>query len=155
MSIDSKQTINNTISEQFIDKVCKRIAENKSVRRVLPLNGRLHIDRSLPFICVYRKPTKTVDNGTEKLVKGEASYIIASSSSKIRHGLSSLMQNIVTLMSSEHKAFLIIEVWTKQSASTEPRNGLGISNPHIKIKISKDRFHTDTVEGLEKALEII
>ena len=32
---------------------------------------------------------------------------------------------------------------------------LGISNPHIKIKISKDRFHTDTVETLEKALEII
>ena len=155
MSVKSNYKINDTINEQFIDKICKRIADNKSVRRSLPLNGRLHIDRPLPFICVYRKPIKGDDSGTEKLVKGEASYLIASSSSKIRSGLSSLLQNIVTLMSNEHKAFLIIEVWTKHGNSAEHNNGLGISNPHVKIKISKDRFHTDTVETLEKALEII
>ena len=151
----SKSITDNNINEQFIDKICKRIAENKSVRRSLPLNGRLHIDRPLPFICVYRKPTKSDDRGTEKLVKGEASYLIASSSTKIKPGLSLLMQNIVSLMSNEHKAFLIIEVWTKKGISSENNNSLGISNPHIKIKISKDRFHTDTVETLEKALEII
>ena len=155
MSIDSKKPINNIISDQFIDKVCKRIAENKSVRRSLPLNGRLHIDRSLPFICVYRQPAKVEDLGTEKLVRGEASYIITTSSNKIKLGLSSLIQNIVSLMSNEYKAFLIIEIWAKKNNSSENSNGLGISNPHIKIKISKDRFHTDTVETLEKALEII
>jgi uncharacterized protein (TIGR02421 family) len=58
-------------------------------------------------------------------------------------------------MSNEHKAFLIIEVWTKKNGFSEQNNGLGISNPHVKIKISKDRFQTDTVETLEKALEII
>ena len=86
MQSESKKNINNTITEQFIDKICKRIADNKSVRRSLPLNGRLHIDRPLPFICVYRRPTKYEDNGTEKLVKGEASYLIASSSNKIKSG---------------------------------------------------------------------
>lgn len=155
MSVKPKELITETITEQFIDKVCKRIADNKSVRRSLPLNGRLHIDRSLPFICVYRRPSKVSDRGTEKLVRGEASYLVASSSSKIRQGVSSLLENIVTLMSNEHKAFLIIEIWTKRSNSIDDQNGLGISNPHIKIKISKERFHTDTVESLEKALEIV
>ena len=155
MHSNSKSIADNIINEQLIDKICKRIAENKSVRRSLPLNGRLHIDRPLPFICVYRKPSKSEDRGTEKLVKGEASYLIVSSSNKIKSGLSLLMQNIVSLMSNEHKAFLIIEVWTKRDMPSEPNNGLGISSPNIKIKISKDRFHTDTVEALEKALEII
>lgn len=155
MSVKQKELLTDTITEQFIDKVCKRIADNKSVRRSLPLNGRLHIDRSLPFICVYRRPTKFSDSGTEKLVRGEASYLVASSSSKIRHGVSSLLENIVTLMSNEHKAFLIIEIWTKRSNSIDDQNGLGLSSPHIKIKIAKERFHTDTVESLEKALEIV
>jgi uncharacterized protein (TIGR02421 family) len=155
MQTKSKTQPENTITEQLIDNICRRIADNKSVRRSLPLNGRLHIDRPLPFICVYRRPTKYEDNGTEKLVKGEASYLIASASNKIKSGLSSLMQNIAALMSNEHKAFLIIEVWTKKNNSSEAKNTLGISNPHIKIRISKDRFHTDTVETLEKALEII
>ena len=155
MQSESKKNNTTTITEQLIDKICKRIADNKSVRRSLPLNGRLHIDRPLPFICVYRRPTKYEDYGTEKLVKGEASYLIASSSNKIKPGLSSLIQNIVSLMSNEHKAFLVIEVWTKSRNSPSPNNGLGISNPNVKIKISKDRFHTDTVEALEKALEII
>ena len=34
----------------------RRLARNKRVRRTLPGWGRLHIDRQLPFLCVYRRP---------------------------------------------------------------------------------------------------
>jgi uncharacterized protein (TIGR02421 family) len=156
-SVKSKQIKKNDIliSDQFIDRICKRITEGKPVRRTLPLNGRLHIDRPLPFLCVYRRPVRGVDSGTDRLVKGEASYLITSASNKIKGGLSSLLENIINLISNEHKAFLIIEIWTKRNSSAKQANHIGIIKPKINLKISKAHFPTKTVEALEKALELI
>ena len=39
----------NTISDQFISQVGTRLSENKRVRQTLPIWGRVHIDRQLPF----------------------------------------------------------------------------------------------------------
>ena len=72
----------------------ERLARNERVRRSLPDKGRLHIDRQLPFLCVYRQPPNHVDAGTERLVQGEASYLIAPGGSKFRHGISKLVRNI-------------------------------------------------------------
>ncbi len=65
-------------SDSLIESVCRRIAKDQRVRRTLPGKGRLHIDRQVPFLCVYRQPPEHEDAGTEQLVKGEASYMIAS-----------------------------------------------------------------------------
>ena len=65
------------ISSSLVDSVCQRLARNQRVRRTLPNKGRLHIDRQLPFLCVYRQPPNYDDAGTERLVKGEASYLVA------------------------------------------------------------------------------
>jgi hypothetical protein len=143
------------ILQQFVDKICKRISDQKPVRRSLPGGGRIHIDRSLPFICVYRKPVRRSDKGTEKLVKGEASYLIASSSKKNKGLLSMLIENIINLSSNEHKAFLIIEVWTTKEEKQNSQNHIGIFNPHIKIIVPKEKFHTETLEALEKSFETI
>lgn len=155
MTKETKIFNKDVISEQIIDSVCKRISENKPIRKTLPNNGRLHIDRPLPFICVYRRPTKISDKGTEKLVKGEASYLFVSSSTKMSASVSSLMHNIVSLISYEHKAFLIFEIWTKKNNSNGLNSEKGIRTPYIKLKISKEKFHTATVETLQKAMEII
>lgn len=131
------------------------MADNKSVRRSLPLNGRLHIDRPLPFICVYRHPVKAKDEGTEKLVKGEASYLTFSSSSKIQKDISSLLQNIISLIANDHSAYLIIEIWSKRTKVNNSEEDLSINNPGLKLKISKEKFHTETVEALQKGLSSI
>ncbi len=57
------------ISDRFIQTVCTRLAENKQVRRTLPLGGRLHIDRQLPFLCIYRRPPGRVDTETARHMK--------------------------------------------------------------------------------------
>ena len=145
----------NQINDKFINSVCKRIIEDKPVRRKLPLSGRLHIDRPLPFICVYRRHSKNNDHGTEKLVKGEASYLIVSSSNKIRSSVTSLLQNIIALMSKEYNAFLIIEVWTKRTKSIDANLQTGIAYPNIRLKILKEHFPTETIEALEKSFERI
>ena len=56
------------IPPSLIEVIRKRLAGNKSVRRALPANGRLHIDRQLPFLCVYRQPHEFEDIETETLV---------------------------------------------------------------------------------------
>ncbi|MCY4568916.1 MAG: hypothetical protein OXD49_11470 [Candidatus Poribacteria bacterium] len=66
---------NKIINDRFIRTVCSRLAENKAVRRTLPDGGRLHIDRQLPFLCVYRYPMGYEDAGTERLVMGQPSYL--------------------------------------------------------------------------------
>src|SRR5687767_15935422 len=60
-----------------LEAVVHRIGDGKPVRRTLPQGGRVHIDRPLPFFCVYRAPKHTSDLGTAELVRAQASYLIA------------------------------------------------------------------------------
>ena len=62
----------NKAFDKLIHNICERLSEGKQVRRTLPYEGRLHIDRTLPFLMVYRRPPKSPDKGTDLLLKGEA-----------------------------------------------------------------------------------
>ena len=61
---------------ELIAVVRERLAAGKPIRRTLGGGGRLHIDRPLPFLCVYRAPAGP-DLGTADLVRTQASYLIA------------------------------------------------------------------------------
>ncbi len=88
-----------TKSSRFLESVVERLSNNNGVRRKLPLNGRLHIDRQLPFLCVYRIPHNRDDKGTSQLVIGEASYLIAPADKSINESLSNLVLKIVKTLS--------------------------------------------------------
>ena len=62
-----------TISSSMIAKIIERLSDGKRVRRTLPLGGRLHIDRTLPFMIVNRTSPEDIDQSTHRLVRGEAS----------------------------------------------------------------------------------
>ena len=49
--------------------VKQRLAAGKPVRRTLVGNGRLHVDRPLPFLCVYRPPVGRREVGTAEVVR--------------------------------------------------------------------------------------
>jgi len=91
--------IQNAITNEFIQDVCDRLSDNKQVRRKLPDQGRLHIDRKLPYLCVYRRPVKKPDQGTDKLIKGEASYFLASSAPRYKSGTAALVKAVVEVLS--------------------------------------------------------
>jgi uncharacterized protein (TIGR02421 family) len=145
----------DVISDRFIEEVCHRLSENKRVRRTLPLDGRLHIDRTLPFLCVYRRPLKRPDQGTGLLVKGEAAYLVTSASPKLKPGLSALVRGIVKTLSSECKAFLILELWTGLENRGDNDNQILKLKPAFRIIMPKEQFPTKTIESLEKALKHI
>ncbi|CAN5736928.1 flavohemoglobin expression-modulating QEGLA motif protein [soil metagenome] len=107
------------ISEEFIKKVIKRLTKGKGVRLKLPRNGLLHIDRPLPFLLVYRYPPDRDDSFTHRLVRSEASYLIASGHHTT--DLQRLVRAIADTLSDSFGACLIIELWAaKQVERTLP-----------------------------------
>jgi hypothetical protein len=82
---DSRQ---ETFGDEFISEITAQLRANSWVRCKLPGGGRLHIDRRLPFLCVYRRPPGWSDVGTNKLLLGEASYLLASGEPEQQQGIS-------------------------------------------------------------------
>lgn len=128
--INSRPTMKRTESSLdagLLDDVETRMTANQRVRRTLTDGGRLHIDRQLPFLCVYRAPSDREDIGTKALVQAEASYLIATESANPKQ-LAQLVTKIAEISSREFGAFLLIEVW---AGSDE-----GKSTDHREIEVS-------------------
>ena len=68
----------NAAFDRLIAVVHDRLSRNLRLRRTLPGDGRLRLDRQLPFLCIYRTPPEGRDNGTRDLVTTEAAYLFAS-----------------------------------------------------------------------------
>ena len=144
--------LDNQITSEFITEISHRLAENKRVRRTLPGGGRLHIDRNLPFLCIYRRPASANDNGTDQLITGEASYLVSSSAARYRKGLSSLVNAIVETLSRTAGAFLIIELWSDGTPVSilDPDNER--TAPSFRIRVPRDRIPVKTIESIESSL---
>ena len=108
----SKTPSTDWIADELVSDVRARLQSGKRVRRTLPDGGRLHIDRSLPFLCLYRRPLSGNDNGTEQLVEGEASFLIATASKRASVDLSNLVFKLVEALSEQFGAFLLMEIWS-------------------------------------------
>ena len=149
--MNSKSTY--TIPDSLINEIEDRLSKGKQVRRILPLDGLLHIDRTLPFLIVYRQPHNFSDKGTEKLVKGEASYLIISGDPRFKSTLTKLLRTIVKILSRECKAFLIIEISSMLNENEKPENNT--VKPAFNICTSQTQPPTRTVETLERSLKRI
>jgi uncharacterized protein (TIGR02421 family) len=143
------------IRSSLIDEVCLRLAGNKQVRRPLPGKGRLHIDRQLPFLCVYRQPPNDEDAGTERLVQGEASYLLAPGASSYRESVSYLVEKVVETLSAEFGAFLIVELWAAPEGGKANDPAVHTVLPTFTIHAPETAKLTRTVEALEKRLKRI
>jgi uncharacterized protein (TIGR02421 family) len=145
------------IGERLIRSVTARLGRNQRVRRSLPGRGRLHIDRQLPFLCVYRRPPENNDPGTDRLVTSEASYLIASGDAGMQPSLSRLVRGVAGALSAEFGAFLILEIW---AAAVDPDDvplpaAPGLMKPRFRILAPKNLEQREYVDALEGALSRI
>jgi uncharacterized protein (TIGR02421 family) len=106
--------------ERQIAGVIRRLSENKQVRRTLPVWGRIHIDRQLPFLSVYRRPGTRSDPGTDRLVLSEAAYLTAPGEHRLSKSVAGLVEQVASLMTDRFGAFLVLELWAGESASDSP-----------------------------------
>ncbi len=100
------------MSGERLDAIIARLAEGASARHSMPVWGRLHVDRQLPFLVVYRKPAKRPDPGTDRLVVGGASFLQASAVPGRHREIAALVERIATHMAQVYGTFLIVEVWS-------------------------------------------
>jgi uncharacterized protein (TIGR02421 family) len=105
-----------TIPDDLMTEIRGRLDTGERIRRTLPGGGRLHVDRPLPFLCVYRSPIDGDDTGTKELVSGEASFLIGSASTAARKSVSKLVQHVAESMCERFGAFLIVEIWSASDA---------------------------------------
>lgn len=140
------------MTDQFIDQVRARLEDNKRVRRNLPQWGRIHIDRQLPFLCVYRRPTRRQDEGTERLIMGQPAYLTASSQKSLATGLSQLVQRTAETMSKAFGSFLIIEIWSGLEDDSEDDTNTIFQNPAFKIIAPDQKGTAKSVAVLENEL---
>ena len=129
-----------------------RLKQNKQVRRNLPVWGRIHIDRQLPFLCIYRKPMRRKDNGTERLIMGQPSYIIASSNGSLQPSLSRLVQETTTMMSAAFGRALILEVWSGLETREETNVDVPSPKPAFKIFVRDHDEQSNTLDTLEREI---
>ncbi len=113
----------------------------------------MHFDRQLPFLCVYRRPPETEDGATERLVTGEAAYLVASGTSEFRPGVSLLVRRIVETLAPEFGAFLIVEIWAGSSEGQLHNEDNTPQLPRFTIRTGISVSLTSTIEALNKRLK--
>ncbi len=135
-----------------LEHIIGKIARGEPVRKRLAELGRLHIDRRLPFLCVYRRPAGREDSGTGALVRSEASYL--SMVEEVPHGLAGFaVRSIVEAQVREFGAFMLIEVWASRGARPGAGAGTGALRPVFTLHAPRAAEFRDSVEKLAVELK--
>ena len=119
----------------LLDVITTRLADGLPIRRTLAGGGRLHIDRPLPFLCLYRK--HGADEGTTDLVRTQASYMIAPDDPAIEP----FIESIATALADACGGCLLLELFAGDDAAAPFRIHSG----------QRDQFAT-TIDALATAL---
>ncbi len=153
MTLDSSSPPDVDIGE-LIAAVHDRLASNHCLRRRLPGEGTLRLDRQLPFLCVYRRPEQGDDAGTSELVTTEAAYIVANGSEMHATALNDVCEAVVGTLQEHFGLVLLLEIWAMQD---EPSAGPSAapSDPMFEIVAPAGAPMPATVSALASGLESI
>jgi uncharacterized protein (TIGR02421 family) len=142
----------SALSDTFLSAIRERLSRGLRVRRTLPEKGRLHIDRPLPFLCVFRVPSEqSGDRSGRALVRGEGSYLIAPGDTAWSERIGALTEVIVQTQTDALGAFLLLEIWIGPPKS---RTFRVITSPH-RTDTDKAAPELTTVSALREALSQI
>ena len=109
----------------------------------------------MPFLCVYRRPLRSKDNATFRLVTSEASYLISSSERKNREGIAGLVGAVAETMGGKYGRFLILEIWAGPRPAVEEPAGAGIQPPAFTLLAPRDNGTAELTDQFEEALRKI
>lgn len=137
------------LTDQLIEDIAARIASGRQVRRTLPPGGRIHIDRQLPFLFVYRPVGTAVDPAIAGLITSEASYLIAPARTRAHSWTNRLVERIAATHSATFGGFLIIEIW---GAPQVPED---TNTASFRVIVDKDWADSVTVERFSASLSAI
>jgi uncharacterized protein (TIGR02421 family) len=133
------------------------LAADKPVTLDLPGGGRLHIERRLPFICVYRRTSADQDAGTEELVTCEPCYMIVPAEARRAARARQLLRAIVEHEAKRFGGYLLIEIWSapmsdKMDSAPIVNGDSDALQPRYEIIAPAARIPRPTIEALSKTL---
>jgi uncharacterized protein (TIGR02421 family) len=140
----------NAAFDRVIAVVHDRLSRNLRIRRTLPGDGRLRLDRQLPFLCVYRSPPSGHDVGTRDLVTTEAAYLFATGEPEYAPGIGRLCRSISETIQEHFGALLLIEIWAEEGG--EALAAQHLSRPAFRIVAPECEALAATVAALEAGL---
>ncbi len=140
--------------DRLIEEIESRLANDRRLRRTVPTEGRLRIDRSLPFLCAYRRPPDTSDAGTVELVTTEASYLFASGTAQSHDDLVRICRAVRDASLQRFNAFLLIEIWCENLDTSGEQNSATL-HPSFRVLAADDNLLQGTVDAFKKALSKI
>lgn len=131
----------------LLDTISNRVTQGLQVRRHLPPDGRVHIDRQLPFLVVYRPSGDDADEALRSLVASQASYVIAPSDQAGRAFTIELVERVATIQSQTFGGFLLIEIWVDGGASDVSTVAADIT-PGFELAVPRQLEGTPTLDAL-------
>jgi len=146
--------VNNDSSiftNEYNQQICSALEKGQAVRKKFPIWGKLHIDRRLPFLCLYRRPAAHTDSGTEQLLLGQASYILVREEDADCGGFHTLIKTIIKIMSSHYSSALLFELWSEELAEIQLEK---IEQHPVTLAIKTTKHHApqEMLEQMESAL---
>jgi len=102
--------------------VTDHVRADRQLRRNLPGNGRIHLDRALPFLVLYRQPPGVLDQGTADLATAFSAHCTASGDPRFHDGLKSVVLTLAEAERARHGAFLLVEIWARAETVEDTRS---------------------------------
>ncbi len=134
-------------NDKLSEEIRQAIATNVPLRKKLPGGGRLHIDRQLPFICVFRRPVQREQlAATERLLLGSPSYLLLDGGPENDKQAAALLQTILESLGQYFDQLCLLELWA--SALDESHS----LQPHFDILAPLTQTPVRFLEELENAL---
>lgn len=144
-----------TIPPTLIETIVSRLRDSRRVRRSLPTWGRIHIDRPLPFLCVYRNPATGQDPDTERLATSEASYLICSGKRKLQPGLTELIKSVASVLTDQFGSCLLLELWAGPPPQTNGPFSTAELTPTFRIVAPRSPDQDIMTDEFQQALSRI
>ena len=131
------------------------LAADKAIDIELPGGGRLHVERRVPLVCVYRRKSK--DAGTEQLLTAEPAYLVVPMAPRPALQALKLLRAVVEQLAQHFGNCLVVEVWssprTNSSAPPAMLNGVAqTETPPFEILAPATRIPRKAAEALSKSL---
>ncbi len=138
-------TTESLITGALLKEITGAIDANKPVRKKLPGGGRLHIDRQLPFLCVFRRRGGDGVDAAERLLLGSPSYLLVDGDPRYSDQLNSLLTAILKTLGKYFDRFCLLELWLARTKDPSSDLSFDILSPAGQ---TPQRF----LEELENAL---
>lgn len=132
--------------EEQLTTFIEKLKNGESLHDRLPGNSLVHIDRPLPFICIYRYPEGISKSAHARLIDSQPSFILLQQQDT--ELVKKLLQELGEILRKRFGSMLILEVW----ASSDVRKSRPEKADHLFDIFCSHKGCMVTAETLEKEL---